>query len=64
VLFSRGPEAVLAKGTTVEMVLDRPLHFDASEVDFKNAPPSPGHLSDGPGPAPSVKSPSSHRWPF
>lgn len=37
VLFSRGPEAVLAKGTTVEMVLDRELQFDTEEVDFTPA---------------------------
>jgi type IV secretion system protein VirB10 len=34
VLLSRGPEAMLAKGTTVDMVLDRPLQFEASELDF------------------------------
>src|SRR6516164_617911 len=28
VLLSRGPDAVLAKGTTIEMVLDRPVSFD------------------------------------
>src|SRR5262245_4765576 len=33
VLVSRGPEAVLAKGTTLEMVLDRPLVFEATEID-------------------------------
>ena len=52
VLLSRGPDAILAKGTTMDMVLDRPLQFNATEVDFKNALPNPGHLSDGPGPAP------------
>jgi len=64
VLLSRGPDAILAKGTTMDMVLDRPLEFNPTEVDFKNAPPSPGHFSDGPGPAPSVKSQSPRRWPF
>lgn len=34
VLASRGPEAVLARGSTLEMVLDRTLSFDASELDF------------------------------
>lgn len=34
VLLSRGPDAVLAKGSTVEMVLDRPLHFDESDLNF------------------------------
>src|SRR5882724_9892523 len=40
VLLSRGPDAVLAKGSTVEMVLDRALQFNAEELDFSSAPPS------------------------
>ncbi|MEN6602641.1 MAG: hypothetical protein ABFD86_09495 [Bryobacteraceae bacterium] len=39
VLLSRGPDAVLAQGTTLEMVLDRPLTFTENEIDFgSNAP--------------------------
>jgi len=34
VLLSRGPDVVLARGTTLEMVLDRPLYFSESEIDF------------------------------
>jgi type IV secretion system protein VirB10 len=34
VLASRGPEAVLARGSTLEMVLDRTLSFDETELDF------------------------------
>lgn len=34
VLLSRGPDAVLAKGTTIEMVLDRPLFYEEQELDF------------------------------
>ncbi len=34
VLLSRGPDAVLAKGTTMEMVLDRPLHFTHQRTRF------------------------------
>jgi type IV secretion system protein VirB10 len=52
VLLTRGPDAVLAKGSTIEMVLDRPLVFDANEVNFTSMAGG-GHLSDGPGPAPS-----------
>ncbi len=33
VLLSRGPEVTLSKGNTLEMVLDRPLSFDQSELD-------------------------------
>ena len=36
VLLTRGPEAELAKGSTIEMVLDRPLTFAADEVNFTN----------------------------
>jgi hypothetical protein len=37
VLLSRGPDAVLARGTTLEMVLDRPLTFTSEEIDFSGA---------------------------
>jgi hypothetical protein len=66
VLLSRGPEAVLAKGTTMEMVLDRPLQFTSTELDFRNAM-NGSHPSDGPGPLPSKKSQSSypnHHYPL
>jgi hypothetical protein len=54
VLLSRGPDAILAKGTTMEMVLDRPLQFNTTEIDFRNAMPR-AQSSDGPGPRPSRK---------
>jgi hypothetical protein len=60
VLLSRGPDAVLAKGTTVEMVLDRQISFVASELDFSKAPPQL-RGSDAGGPLPSVKSQSGSR---
>jgi len=42
VLLTRGPDAVLARGTTMEMVLDRPLTFEEGELDFSHAaPPMP-----------------------
>ncbi|MCX6625622.1 MAG: hypothetical protein NTY38_32085 [Acidobacteria bacterium] len=34
VLLSRGPDAVLMKGTTLEMVLDRQLSFTGAELEF------------------------------
>ncbi len=56
VLLSRGPDAILAKGSTIEMVLDRSLKFDSAEIDF-NGGMQPGHFSDGAGgPVPSKKS--------
>jgi type IV secretion system protein VirB10 len=51
VLFTRGPDAELTKGSTVEMVLDRPLTFAANEVSFADSPP--GHFAEGPGPQPN-----------
>ncbi len=39
VLTTRGPEAVLTKGSTVEMVLDRTITFNESDLDSKGAPP-------------------------
>jgi type IV secretion system protein VirB10 len=50
VLLTRGPDAVLAKGSTVEMILDRPLTFDVGEVNFTSTA-TPGRFSEGPGPA-------------
>jgi type IV secretion system protein VirB10 len=39
IMMSRGPDAVLAKGTTIEMVLDRQLQFTEDELDFSKAFP-------------------------
>jgi len=60
VLLTRGPEAVLAKGTTMEMVLDRPLQFAGTELDFGNSMQRP-RGTDGPGPLPSKKAGSLNR---
>ncbi len=49
VLLTRGPDAVLAKGSTIEMILDRPLTFNANEVNFV-LPAAAGHYSDAQGP--------------
>lgn len=65
VLVTRGPDAVLAKGTTLDMVLDRPLSFQDNEVDFSNVAYHRSPSSDGAGPLPSKKAQSStRRWPF
>jgi type IV secretion system protein VirB10 len=39
VLATRGPDAVLAKGATVEMVLDRDISFTESDLNFGNYQP-------------------------
>jgi hypothetical protein len=41
VLLTRGPDAILAKGTTMEMVLDRQIQFTPSELDFGNSMTQP-----------------------
>jgi hypothetical protein len=64
VMFTRGPDAVLAKGTTLEMVLDRQVSFDEGELDFSNSPMR-RTSSDGPGPMPSRKAQQGNRrWPL
>jgi len=37
VLLSRGPDAMLTRGSTLEMVLDRVVSFSEGELDFTNA---------------------------
>jgi type IV secretion system protein VirB10 len=56
VLVTRGPDAVLSRGTTVEMVLDRSISFNDSELNFggyqpprkaASGTPAPGSGNDG-----------------
>jgi type IV secretion system protein VirB10 len=54
VLLTRGPDAVLAKGSTLDMVLDRPLQFKASELEFGSNAMRPV-TDSGSGPLPSQK---------
>jgi len=49
VLLSRGPDAVLAKGSTIEMVLDRSVSFAENDLNFGAYQPPPPP-SDGPAP--------------
>lgn len=46
VLLTRGPDAVLPRGTTLDAVLDHTIMLDASKVDFK----TPGQATALPGP--------------
>ena len=63
VLLSRGPDAVLARGSTLEMVLDRPLNFDENEINFGGTQQRP--IVDGAnGPLPSKKDTSNRRGTF
>ena len=65
VLTTRGPDATLMRGSTVEMVLDRTLTFSAADLDFSNAPTSRA-LSEGaaPQPQPQKSNNASPRYPF
>jgi hypothetical protein len=47
VLLTRGPEVELPRGTSVDIVLDRPLYLDSSKINFTD----PGRASQIPGPA-------------
>ena len=47
VLLTRGPELELPRGTTLDVVLDRPLYLDASQINFTD----PGRATALPGPA-------------
>jgi hypothetical protein len=50
VLVTRGPDAVLSRGTTVEMVLDRSISFSESELNFGGYQPARTGGSSGPAP--------------
>ena len=47
ILLTRGPEAELPRGSTVEAVINRPLYLDADKAKFA----TPGQASALPGPA-------------
>lgn len=57
VLLTRGPDATLTKGSTVEMILDRPLTFTKADLEFSNAPPHASVSEDGP------QQPQQRTWP-
>jgi hypothetical protein len=58
VLLTRGPEAELPRGTTLDAVLDHPLAFDADKVQFTN----PGQASALAGPP--NREPVRTKFPF
>ena len=62
VLLSRGPDAMLSQGSTIEMVLDRPLIFTPGEINFTNI--GPVRLVEGAGPVPKAQSTLRPRFPF
>jgi hypothetical protein len=58
VLLSRGPDAELPRGSTVEAVIDRSIYLEADRVQFTE----PGQASTLPGPA--NREPSRAKIPF
>ncbi len=58
VLLSRGPEAELPRGTTLDAVLDRPVYLDSDKVQFTG----PGQASTMSGPP--DREPQRQRNPF
>ena len=58
VLLSRGPDAELPRGSTIEAVLSRPLFLDADKAQFT----SPGQSSTMPGPP--NREPQRNKVPF
>lgn len=57
-LFTRGPEVELPRGTSLDIVLDRPLYLDASKINFTD----PGRASSLAGPP--NRQPQRQRVPF
>jgi len=74
VLLSRGPDVVLARGTTLEMVLDRPISFTEEEIENLSIPPRRPQSGSGPDARPSGRERESvpipgrntglGRWPY
>jgi hypothetical protein len=58
VLLSRGPDAELPRGSTIEAVIDRSIFLEADKVQFT----APGQASTLPGP--SNREPTRTKIPF
>ena len=58
VLLTRGPELELPRGSSVDIMLDRPLYLDASKINFTD----PGRASQISGPP--IREPARSRLPF
>lgn len=63
VMLTRGPDAILERGSTVEMVLDRTLKFE--EIELEGLPSAPGRTSiTPPRTQPDQLNPRLSRRPF
>src|SRR5438552_8082197 len=63
VLLSRGPDAVLARGQTLEMILDRPISFNEGELNFGDYRP-PRTAAGGPPSDPANGNPGRSTLPL
>ncbi len=65
-LLTRGPDAVVPKGSTVEMVLDRPLSFTETDLNFGNYQPprQSGPVASLPPDGKTAPGPARPRIPF
>ena len=59
VFLSRGPEAEIPRGSTIDATLDHPLYLDGSQINFTD----PGHASALTGPA-NRQPVRSNRFPY
>jgi hypothetical protein len=65
VLLSRGPDAVLARGQTLEMILDRPVSFNENELNFGDyRAPRASNVSPAPAADPNGNNPGISTFPF
>ena len=65
VLMSRGPEAVLERGTQLDMMLDRDLYFTEEEVTFDDPLQRPsGNYGSGPDPSRNQRQGGAGRYPL
>jgi len=62
VLLTRGPDAILPRGSTIEMILDRQLHFQDSELNF--GPVQPLQVSNSAPPNRKESGVPARRFPF
>ena len=59
ILITRGPEAEIPRGSTIDATLDRPLYLDGAQINFTD----PGHASALAGPA-NRQPVRSNRFPY
>lgn len=62
VLATRGPDAILPRGATVEMVLDRPVSFTEADLNFGNYQAPHGITPAAPTPQQSRTTPVRRPW--